>query len=339
MYTGHDAMLIYCTLFDSQYLSRGITMYESLFRQTQDFRLYIFAFDDLTLSTLQRLHLKNVVVVPLSEFEDEQLRSVKHTRTTTEYCWTATSSTILYVLKRYHEQHCTYIDADMYFFGNPNVLFDELGSGSIMITEHRYTPRYDLSALSGIYCVQYITFKNDSDGLAALRWWRNACIDWCYAREENGKFGDQKYLDDWTERFAQVHVMKYEGGGVAPWNIQQYEVEQHNGRIKIINTTSGKVFDLVFYHFHYLRFYTDNTVDLGDYRISERVQNAIYVPYLRHLDDVISRLAIEAPHIDWYGKRAALTGMEGYVTSLKRLLKQQYNVFPLSKIQSLYPAQ
>ena len=44
----------YCTLFDSFYLTRGLAMYESLKRQTGNFHLYIFAFDDDTYSFLKK---------------------------------------------------------------------------------------------------------------------------------------------------------------------------------------------------------------------------------------------------------------------------------------------
>ena len=60
----------YCTLFNINYLARGINLYNSIKKVSNNFRLYIFAFDDLTLNYLRDLKLKNVVIVSLLEFED-----------------------------------------------------------------------------------------------------------------------------------------------------------------------------------------------------------------------------------------------------------------------------
>jgi hypothetical protein len=67
--------------------------------------------------------------------------------------------------------------------------------------------------------------------MQALNYWRESCIDWCYARAEDGKFGDQKYLDDWTTRFENVHVLAHLGGGLAPWNMQQYDFKKLNHKL------------------------------------------------------------------------------------------------------------
>jgi hypothetical protein len=103
---------------------------------------------------------------------------------------------------------------------------------SVLITDHRYAPEYDQSKGSGKYCVQFICFKNDDNGMKALKWWRDACIDWCFSRIKDGKFGDQKYLDDWTTQYSGVHELQHLGGGVAPWNVRQYLFDQINGIIK-----------------------------------------------------------------------------------------------------------
>lgn len=247
-------MLIFCTLFNSVYLSRGMAMYQSLCDHCDDFHLYVFAFDNATYEFFAREKLPHITPVSLAEFEDEELLRVKPTRTAGEYCWTCSSSTIYWVLNHYNVEHCTYIDADLFFYSNPKVLVDEMGANSVLITEHRYTPCYDQTETSGRYCVQFVTVKNDKRGREVITWWRERCLEWCYNRMEDGKFGDQKYLDDWTERFDGIHVLQHLGGGVAPWNMQQYTYELCNGRVYGKEKKSGTLFPLVFFHFHNLNF-------------------------------------------------------------------------------------
>lgn len=212
----------FCTLFDSCYLSRGLAMYNSLVGQEVDFHLYIFAFDDACDALLRRLNLSHATIISLDEFETPELLAIKESRTPGEYCWTCTSFTIWHCIHTFSLDHCTYLDADLLFFADPKVLTDEIGEKSVLITAHRYSPQYDQSGDSGIYCVQFVTFRNTDQGLAVLRWWMNACLEWCYNRFEDGKFGDQKYLDDWTERFEGVHVLEHRGGESHPgmqWTI------------------------------------------------------------------------------------------------------------------------
>ena len=205
-------------------------MYLSLKKYCPDCHLYIFAFDDLALDVLRKLNLESTTIISLKEFEDVELLKIKPTRTTSEYCWTCASSSILYVIEKFNLPMCTYLDADLLFFNNPRMLTDELGDNSISLSLHRFDPAHDKSAISGKYCVQFVTFKNDERGMEALRWWRNACLDWCYARTEDGKFGDQKYLDDWTERFQGVYVINNLGAGIAPWNISRYDFQLAKGK-------------------------------------------------------------------------------------------------------------
>ena len=81
-------MMTFCTLFDSVYMSRGMAMYRSLCRQCENFHLYIFAFDDYCYDFFLCNNFKNVTVISLSEFEDQELLIAKENRTRGEYCWT-----------------------------------------------------------------------------------------------------------------------------------------------------------------------------------------------------------------------------------------------------------
>ena len=265
-------MYHFCTLFDSFYLTRGVAMYQSLEKTGIDFHLYIFAFDDASFKILNQLNFKHATIISLKEFENEKLLEVKPGRTKAEYCWTCTSSTILYVIENFNVPSCTYLDADLFFYSSPSVLIEEMGDKSVLITEHRFTPKYDRSEIAGIYCVQFVTFKNNAEGLKVLNWWVNACLEWCYSRYEDGKFGDQKYLDDWTTRFEGVHVLEHLGGGLAPWNIQQYSyLKRDQNNIMMMEIKSEKKFQAIFYHFHYVRFYSNDFVDFGWFKLEKNI--------------------------------------------------------------------
>lgn len=259
-------------------------MYDSLAEETGDFHLFIVAFDEPCLKTLQSLFLVNATVISLESFEQQELLAIKGGRTTGEYCWTCTSWVIWYCIKTYALNHCTYLDADLLFFADPKVLTDEMGDNSVLITGHRYSARYDQSALCGIYCVQFMTFRNTPAGLAVLDWWRKACIDWCYNRIEDGKFGDQKYLDDWPERFKGIHVLKNIGGGVAPWNNQEYSFEKAADGLRVKDTHQSQ--RLIFYHFHDFRYCAEDTFRLTSewYAIKKQVVELVYRPYAKALE-------------------------------------------------------
>lgn len=232
----------FCTLFDSGYLQRGLALYESLCKTCEEFHLYIMAFNDKAYDVLTDLNLPSLTVVHLKDFEDEKLLEVKPTRTRAEYCWTCGPSVIYYFITKYNLDSCTYLDADLMFFRSPQILFDEIGDNSIAITDH-YAP-YHIP--QGRYCVQFMFFRNDEWGMKALTWWRDNCIDWCYARFENGKYGDQKYLEEFPRLFKKVCVLKNRGGGLAAWNFGQYIYDPDNLKISYNN----ELFDIVFVHFH-----------------------------------------------------------------------------------------
>lgn len=326
---------VFCTLFNSFYLPRGLLLYRSLENTGTDFHLYIFAFDEKAFQLLKKLNLRFATIISLQDFEDDKLKTVKPDRTLAEYCWTCTPATIVYVIEKFNEPACTYLDADMYFYQNPEVLFEEMGSNSVLLTEHRFPPKFNRSTLAGRFCVQFITFKNNSEGLNALYWWRDRCLEWCYNRYEDGKFGDQKYLDDWETRFESVHVLKHLGGGLAPWNAEQYSVVNRSGnKIFLSEKSSEKKFEAVFYHFHHVRFFKGGLVDLGWRYPGKSIIIQIYAPYILELMQTEAELKKLDSTFEIPVPEYTLIKHEGLKDTLKFWYKKifRYNLFRTENI-------
>lgn len=324
-------MYNFCTLFDSNYLSRGLAMYKSLLKCESDFHVYIVAFDQKCLDVLLRLNLKQATIISLKEFENEALLAVKGSRTRGEYCWTSSSSLLWHCITTYNLSDCTYIDADLFFFNSPRILFEEIGEQSICITEHRYSAQYNKAVKAGKYCVQFVYVKNNQDGMECLSWWKQQCLNWCFNRFEEGKFGDQKYLDEFATRFNNVHELQYLGGGVAPWNIQQYEIFEKHNQVIAKHKKNNSIFELIFYHFHYLRFLKDGYVDFGRYDLTKKNIEIIYKPYLKALHNAALEIEQVDEHLNPHGQ-AKLTAWKRLTRFFAMHLRWDANIYKINKL-------
>lgn len=286
----------YVTLFDSHYLARGLAMYESLNEHyLKPYMLIIIAMDDECYRVLNSFNLANVDIVSLSDFEDDELLKVKETRPTGEYCWTSTPKSILYVFQKYNCTMCTYIDADLLFYSCPSVIIDELGEAeNVIITEHRYSPEYDLTDTSGKYCVQFMTFKNNVKSIAILEWWKDRCLENCTLDKDKGICGDQKYLDDWMTRFDGIHEMQNLGAGIATWNVQQYSFCRKEKNIFYKYKSDDNYTPVIFYHFHALELFDKDVVRLtgAGYKIPDTAISFVYKEYIRCLDMICNKFKL-----------------------------------------------
>lgn len=255
----------YVTLFDSLFLPQGIALHLSMERHAMSYTLWVLCVDDKAYEVLTRLNLSNVRLLQLSKLETEDLLRVKPDRSKGEYCWTLTPFAPRFVFEADSTVHrITYVDADIWFRKSTKAIFQEFENSkkTVLITDHAYAPEYDQSATSGQYCVQFMTFTRENSE-PVRKWWEERCIEWCYARSEEGKFGDQKYLDDWPERFPEhVHVLNNIALTLAPWN---------STRFPYANS--------VFFHFHGLRIVNNNKINIGFYNLPKPLIREVYTPY------------------------------------------------------------
>jgi hypothetical protein len=279
-------MIHFCTYFDSNYLIKGLALYRSLVRHAMPFRLWVLCFDDLVHEALQKAALAGITAISLRDFEegDQELLQAKSNRSRIEYYFTCTPSLLLHVLRNHGEVDViTYLDADLFFFSDASPVYQELDKGSVLIVRHRFPPALKHLQIHGIYNVGLVSFRRDDVGFQCLQWWRDRCLEWCCDRVEDGRFADQKYLDDWPVRFPRVVVLQHKGAGLAPWNVDNYSLRLEDGQILIDSQP------LVFFHFHRLertgRWLYDP--DLGRYgaHASSLLRKYIYGSYIRELHE------------------------------------------------------
>jgi len=266
----------YVTLFDSLFLPQGLTLNKSLEEHVGEYTLWVICIDDKAYEVLEILNPPNVKLIKLSEVETPELIQAKQNRSHKEYCWTLTPFAPKFVFEAYNSvERVTYVDADIWFRKDPRPIFKEFEKSEkqVLITEHAYAPELDQSELSGRYCVQFMIF-NHIGGEYIRKWWADKCIEWCYARFEDGKFGDQKYLDDWNERFEDlVHVLSKPEWSLAPWNASRFPF-----------------YNSIFYHFHGLRLLKKGRVTMDGYALPKSTLFNIYQPYIVSLSQQINKL-------------------------------------------------
>ena len=276
----------FVTLFDNLFLPQGLALHISMERNAGNYTLWILCIDDTVFDVLSKINLPNVRLLQLSQLETKELKNVKMERTSGEYCWTTTPFTPKFVFDSDNSvNRVTYVDADLWFMKNPKPIFQEFEKSgkNILITDHGYSPEYDLTEKSGQYCVQFITFAR-GDGEIVRQWWEERCIEWCFARFENGKFGDQKYLDNWPEMFPKhVHILSKKEWTLAPWNANRFPY-------------SGGIF----WHFHELRLTEKRSKPLvqfvTSYSIPPITRKQIYKPYLEDLSVAIQIMKDHGVH-------------------------------------------
>lgn len=249
------------------------------------------------------MDLRSLELISMEDFErhDPELLSAKKNRSLIEYYFTCTPSLPLYIFNHFPDlKDLAYLDADLFFFADPQPIYDEIGDDSIALIPHRFPAELRFMEVRGIYNVGFIYFRRDENGLGLLRWWRNECLQWCYDRLEPGRFADQKYLDRAPELFRGVRIIQHKGANLAPWNVTNYDIVQHAGALSV----DGQ--PLLFYHFHGFRqirswWYDPNLLNYKA-RLTRVVKRGIYGPYIQVLTSLPSqspdnRSLVDALHV------------------------------------------
>ena len=283
-------MRYYVTYCDHKYIVRCVALIQSMQRHLgHEFTLYVVCLDEAARLVLERAAFSNVKPISQSWIEryDERILMAKMTRSHREYCWTLTPTIIARILDLLPENEVlVYTDADTLYFSDDGAIFEELGDGSVLIHEHRFAEvnRADHERY-GTYNVGLMVFRNDDRARSVLRWWREKCIDWCYDFVDNGRYGDQAYLNHWPTQFEGVRVLAHKGAGTAPWNqIRYLFTQRQDSSIWVDNQP------LIHYHFHAMTIVAPGVYQscYHSYPYTSDVTETVYLRYAKAMNLAIS---------------------------------------------------
>lgn len=270
-----------CSMWDSNYHTRGLALLVSLYRHLPDFHLYVLALDDGVRGYFKTHRAPEVTVIGLEQVETPDLQVARRNRTWQEYVWTLTPALTCYCLDQFPLAQLAYLDADCYLFADLAPLYAEVGPAEVGIIPHRWAPRHTARlAPNGIYNVSWVYFRANQIGWDCAQEWRRECVDWCYYRKEDTRFADQGYLNDWPQQHR-AHVVQHLGADLAPWNQEQYAYTAEDGRLQI---SDGKRKDpLLFYHFHEAVVRHRQLVHKTNYPLAPAVSQYVYSTYAAEL--------------------------------------------------------
>jgi hypothetical protein len=263
---------MYATLFDKKYLSRGIAMIESLLSFEKDAVICVLCLDletELAVRTLS--NTSKVSPIALHEIGDELVLQIRGDRTYREFCWALSSIFCMYLLNKQNAE-VIYIDADVYFFGNPKSLLEECRTGDIAAIRHRFPERLRQYEVNGIFNVQWVYFANNKKGREACETWAEQCI-----------------LDSWPVQYPTFIDVQNLGAGVAPWNHEVMKPRKVKGEWTVIGETP-----LVFYHFHGLKISDDGSITFAPkmYSKVKKLPNRLYAEYIAAINQTTERFAL-----------------------------------------------
>jgi hypothetical protein len=270
----------YCTYFDHNYLPRGLALYHSLQRYVPGARLWVLCLSEACHQVLTALDLPNLIAVRLADFEAANLdvAATRSSRSVIEYYFTCSPAWMLFVLNSDSDpEWVTYLDSDLFFFASPDPIYDEMKDAAFGIIPHRFARGLEDQRKFGLYNVGWVSVRRRGDGISALSWWRERCIEWCYDRVEGDRFADQRYLDRLPEMFAGVHVISHLGANLAPWNFADYHLEWRDGGVEI-----ERRYPLLFFHFYGVKRsggYYFNSHRLYRAPFSSLIKQRLYEPY------------------------------------------------------------
>jgi hypothetical protein len=285
--------VVYCTIFDDQYLVRALTLYRSFIKVNKQSTFSFFCIDSFSFHFLTALKLDRAIIVSHTDFATLELLEVKDRRSPGEYSWTCKPVAILYLMNLLPPKSwVVYVDTDMMFFGDPDEILPKF-QFDFLLTPHRFHANFLKSEISvGKYNAGYIAARCSDRGKSAITWWKVRCLESCSFIPTANTFADQKYLNQMMNFFKFGASIDHIGMNAAPWNMEKFDFTYKNNRVFIDKKP------LLLFHFQGLHLFDNGIASLyvGNLRINKQLLMYVYMPYILALMQEFKIIREVDPH-------------------------------------------
>lgn len=290
-------MIQVCTVSDINYLIKGLTLYESLVRKSKNIKLHYLCIDKESFNFLKKIESSFLIVYDVEDLikNDNKLQKLKENNYK-YFCWSLASYFTNFLMTK-NVGDITYIDSDIFFHEDIQIILDEIGDKEIGIFRHRQFPM-NSNPPEGLFNVGVVHFKNKKIGTHILKWWSDAVVNMKYPHLST--CGDQKYLDEFLNICPDDYLF-IDGniGHGAPWVWQLYDFSNYKNNQTII--WEGRSQKLIFSHFSQFSYDLDNNS---------------YIP---------SKMHHIYTSLDYYKKNIELNSIyENYFEEIKKTNKKYY---------------
>lgn len=293
----------YYTYVNGNFLPRFLALQLSIQRFQPNSILWALALDTEAEDTIGSLGLDSVRLLTVQELIrcEPALTQARKERSKVEFYVTCSPAGLYYVLKKLPEDTClTKLDTDCFFLSDPEPIHVLEQSYNIAITPHRFPESLRHLERVGKFNAGWVTIKNNRVGRQCAEDWKNQCLEWCYEELGSKGYGDQKYIDNWSNLYSGVWSIEHPGVNAALWNCGGMSIARNGSHV----TLDG--YDIILFHFSGLtaisgRIYEVNWNQYG-VKPNRILMQKVYLPYLREVEK--ARKLLKRP-IAWLNFRSS----------------------------------
>jgi hypothetical protein len=246
----------FCTIITADYYPFVEALLESLIKQSsKTIKLEVLISENIVdksfFYSFENDNLRFTYIEDVKYPIAEKIYNKYYTSYMDGYRWSMKSVFIIYLLEQKNYEKVIYLDSDLFFYNDPQFLFEMLKEFRVILTPHwrcaenptENMPDFIINFIDGIFNAGFVGVNKN--GIEVMRFWANLCLTACEKNRYNGLYVDQKYLDILHSRFEGIGIVRHKGCNVSNWNINDCKRVVDANRNVMINA----IYPIIFIHF------------------------------------------------------------------------------------------